>query len=136
MVFDSFSHLIPVLRARPSRVLRMTSAYTIRQIAEALGIKRRAAAARADTQRWPFEEKQVRGGRQRLYPIRTLPEEVQAALLLKFGPGCSGSAERTTARGRKFVISFWRRQILISAITGGIAGALTSTLIVVIGRML
>jgi transposase InsO family protein len=39
---------------------------------------------RAERERWPFEERATRGGRQRHYPIATLPRDVQVALAARF----------------------------------------------------
>lgn len=58
----------------------MSSSVTIREIADALGITKQAAAARAKKSGWHFEEQPVRGGRQRHFPIDTLPLEVRNAV--------------------------------------------------------
>ena len=52
----------------------------LRQIAEALGITRRAASMRADKGDWTFIEHVGRGGKRQLFSVALLPEDVQAAL--------------------------------------------------------
>lgn len=59
---------------------------TVGVIASALGIRVRWARRRAANEGWPFEEIAVRGGRQRLYPVATLPHEIHAALLRAQAP--------------------------------------------------
>ncbi|MBI5782349.1 MAG: hypothetical protein HZA69_01245, partial [Gammaproteobacteria bacterium] len=54
---------------------------TVKIIARALGVRVRWARRRATNEGWPFEEIAIRGGRQRLYPVATLPHEIHAALL-------------------------------------------------------
>ena len=49
--------------------------------AHALGVRVRWVRRRATNEGWPFEEIAIRGGRQRLYPVATLPHEIHAALL-------------------------------------------------------
>ena len=54
--------------------------FTIRQIAEVLGITRRSAKRRSVRDRWPYREEACRGGLRRLYALDSLPPDVQAAL--------------------------------------------------------
>lgn len=53
---------------------------TLAAIARALGISKQAVASRAARERWPYDESPVRGGRQREYPVATLPKAVRDAL--------------------------------------------------------
>lgn len=53
---------------------------TLADLAEALGITRRAVTMRALKESWPFEELAVRGGRQRLYPLAALPNPLREAV--------------------------------------------------------
>lgn len=54
---------------------------TIKQIAEALGISKRAATIRANGGEWRYSETKVVGGRQRLYAPADLPTDVRDALV-------------------------------------------------------
>ena len=54
---------------------------TAKVLAHALGVRVRWVRRRATNEGWPFEEIAIRGGRQRLYPVATLPHEIHAALL-------------------------------------------------------
>ena len=53
---------------------------TLAEIAKALGNSKQAVAKRAEKESWPFEEVAVRGGKQRLYPLSTLPALVAQAV--------------------------------------------------------
>lgn len=55
-------------------------AVTIVEIAAALRRHRASPGKRAEKENWPFTEVTVRGGRQRLYPLATLPADVTKAL--------------------------------------------------------
>jgi putative transposase len=67
----------------------MQDTVTAKDIAQALGISERAVQARAMKDSWPFEEVSCRGGKRRLYPLASLPEDVRqaiAAAMLAGGP--------------------------------------------------
>lgn len=49
-------------------------------IASSLSITERAIRQRAVKENWPYTEEPVRGGRRRLYPLASLPADVQAAV--------------------------------------------------------
>jgi putative transposase len=49
---------------------------TMVDIAQALGVTKQAVAQRANREAWPFEEITLRGGKRRLYPLATLPADV------------------------------------------------------------
>ena len=53
---------------------------TVKAIATTLGITERAVQVRASKESWPFEEQTGRGGKRRLYPVRSLPEDVRQAI--------------------------------------------------------
>ncbi|WP_084187069.1 Mu transposase C-terminal domain-containing protein [Andreprevotia chitinilytica] len=53
---------------------------TLIEISTALGITKRSVERRAKN--WPFTEEVVRGGKKRLYPLGTLPEDVRKAVQL------------------------------------------------------
>jgi len=57
--------------------------FTLAEIAEALNITKQGVAQRALRDVWLFEEAAVRGGKKRLYPLATLPKDVQTALQQK-----------------------------------------------------
>lgn len=59
---------------------------SITDIAEALGVSRQAAAKRATSEVWQFEEKPFPGGKKRWYPLAKLPVKVREALYLKSIP--------------------------------------------------
>ena len=59
------------------------AAFDLPKIAAALGVSKRAAEMRAKKDGWAYEERAVRGGKQRLYELASLPNDVQAALLLR-----------------------------------------------------
>ncbi len=65
----------------------MNGSYSILQISEALGLNRSSAVRRAAKEGWPYDEEPARGGMRRIYPLETLPQDVQVALLVKFGTG-------------------------------------------------
>ena len=68
----------------------MQNIVTAKEIAQALGITRQACGIRASKESWPFEEVPCRGGKRRLYPVRSLPEDVRqafAAAMLAGDPG-------------------------------------------------
>ena len=54
--------------------------FLIADIANALNKAKSGVFSRAAKESWPFEEAAVRGGKKRLYPLATLPKDVQAAL--------------------------------------------------------
>jgi len=59
--------------------------YTIKQIAEALGVSRQAVQKRAKNESWIYTEEKSAGGKcRRLYMLAILPTEIQSALLKKF----------------------------------------------------
>jgi len=55
-------------------------AITMADISAALRLHRTSVLRRSEKDGWPFEEACIRGGRQRLYPLATLPEDVAKAL--------------------------------------------------------
>lgn len=57
-----------------------TTHTTLTEMAAALGQHKTSLVRRADKEAWPFKEVSVRGGRQRLYPLATLPKEIRTAL--------------------------------------------------------
>src|SRR5690606_19606281 len=78
-----------------SRRAPMNSRFTVRQIAEALGVDLSTAKRRAARERWPYEEATGRGGRRRLYPLEGLPDTVQVALLRRYPDLAAHRAETT-----------------------------------------
>ena len=52
----------------------------MREIAAALGCRKRVVSRRALREGWPHREERCRGGRRRLYPVASLPADVRAAL--------------------------------------------------------
>lgn len=60
--------------------------YTVREIAEAMGLDPSSVKRRAARESWPFDEATGRGGRRRLYRLDVLPAEAQKALLLREAP--------------------------------------------------
>ncbi|MDB5802310.1 MAG: MuA-transposase/repressor protein DNA-binding [Rhodocyclales bacterium] len=54
---------------------------TLTQIAEAVGMSKRAIEQRASNEAWIFEERPVRGGRQRFFAPTELPKDVRDSLL-------------------------------------------------------
>lgn len=61
----------------------MKAGLTTTEIAELTGKSKRATELRAAREGWPFEEAAVRGGRQRLYPVAGLPEDIRIAHVLR-----------------------------------------------------
>lgn len=55
----------------------------LQQIAGALYLNKRRLERRARREAWPYIEQAVRGGRKRLYPVASLPADVQAAIQLR-----------------------------------------------------
>ncbi|MGQ0530553.1 MAG: hypothetical protein ACT4PG_12240, partial [Panacagrimonas sp.] len=60
--------------------------HTLAQIAEAMGITKHGAEVRAARESWPYTERPVRGGRQRLYALADLPGDVRRALAARTAP--------------------------------------------------
>ncbi|WP_322741711.1 Mu transposase C-terminal domain-containing protein [Rhodocyclus tenuis] len=56
---------------------------TLADIAAALQISKQGVAARANRESWAFDEQSVRGGKQRRYPLATLPKDVRDAVQLQ-----------------------------------------------------
>ena len=65
----------------PTKHMPFSPVFTTRQIAEVLGVTSRSAKRRAARDRWAFLEEPHPGRPIRLYPLSSLPPEVQAALL-------------------------------------------------------
>lgn len=57
--------------------------FTLGDIASALDVSKQMVARRADAETWLFDETPVRGGKQRLFSLATLPKDVQAAIKKK-----------------------------------------------------
>lgn len=76
----------PGVRNLVMKSSRSERAYTIREIADALGLNPSSVKRRAAREEWPFEEATGRGGKRRLFPLESLPAEVQKALLIAY-PG-------------------------------------------------
>lgn len=55
------------------------------QISKALGIEVRSVRRRAKNEAWGFDVGNVRGGKQKRFPFKGLPADVQAAVLKKYG---------------------------------------------------
>lgn len=53
---------------------------TMAEIADALRVSKQAVSKRATRADWRFDEVDIRGGKRRLYPLATLPEDVAKAL--------------------------------------------------------
>lgn len=78
--------------APPSKPMTTVPEFTIRQIAEVLGVTPRSAKRRAVRNRWPFLEKAHPGHSIRIYPLTSLPPDIQAALLStlhRSAPSCT-----------------------------------------------
>ncbi|GAB6035846.1 Mu transposase C-terminal domain-containing protein [Fundidesulfovibrio butyratiphilus] len=58
----------------------MNDTVTAKEIAEALGVTERTIRRRADREHWDCTDQAVRGGRQRLYPLSSLPAPIQIAV--------------------------------------------------------
>ena len=74
--------------------------FTIQRIAEALKISKRGAEMRANRDGWSYTEQTMRGGRQRMYALTTLPADVQAALLLATRSAVDSSGLQTAPERR------------------------------------
>ena len=78
-----------------------------RDIAAALGMHKRNIEKRAHRESWPFTERAARGGKRRLYAVAKLPQDVQAALLLKQAPPPAPARDAENAQER--IKSLWQR---------------------------
>ena len=74
----------------------MADLVTIQEIATALNIHRTNAARRAQKEGWCFEEKSVRGGKEKRYLVDQLPKAIQVALAAKHSAGDLLSTPATT----------------------------------------
>lgn len=61
----------------------MKAAVTMAEITALTGRTKRAIELRAVRESWPYEERAARGGRQRLYPLDALPEDVRVLLTVR-----------------------------------------------------
>ncbi len=80
----------------PARIPR----YTLAEIADAMNAHRTSVARRAEKESWPFEQVAVRGGKQRLYPLATLPKPIRDSIHAWEAKRVFGdlpAAEKTTA---------------------------------------
>ncbi len=58
----------------------MNNSLSITDLATALGVSKQAISQRAARESWAFEEITARGGKKRLYPVASIPKDVQTAL--------------------------------------------------------
>ena len=82
----------------------MRHTYTVKEIAQAVGVTERATHARATKESWPFEEEPCRGGKRRLFLSSALPEDVRTALIAYEGstlPAEFAEAPLTETQRRK-----------------------------------
>ena len=63
----------------------MNKQFTLQQIADACGISKPAVSKQAKKHAWPYTEKSVTGGKQRLFSLEVLPSDIQQALLKQAG---------------------------------------------------
>lgn len=72
---------------------------TAKDIAKALGVKKRQAQTRAAKEGWAFETRKFKGGLQRLYPLSSLPEGIKEKVIffLKSHPEAKAPAEAPIA---------------------------------------
>lgn len=68
-----------------NKVRSQNSLYGFAEIAESLGVTKRAVEMRAAEEHWTFQEVQVRGGRRKLFPLKRLPDAVKKRILVHFG---------------------------------------------------
>lgn len=61
----------------------MSEPVTLIEIAAALSVSKRTAERRAEKEGWGYEEKAVRGGKQRFYSTAALPKSIQRKVLAK-----------------------------------------------------
>lgn len=69
--------------------------FDVASIAAALGRDRSVVIRRAQKEGWHYGETKARGGRKRVYPLSSLPADVQAALALKSQPPSAQTAPRS-----------------------------------------
>lgn len=60
---------------------RTAEALDARALGEVLGISKRGVIKRAAIENWVFIEERVSGGQKRIYPVATLPEDIQQAVV-------------------------------------------------------
>ncbi len=73
-------------------------AFSINEIADAIGIHPHSAAKRARREGWPFEEATGRGGKRRLYRPADLPREVAMRLTLEANPPATANETLPTTQ--------------------------------------
>lgn len=89
---------------------RLPEQVNITQVAKALGRDKSATSRRATRETWPFTERAVRGGRQRVYALRDLPADVQAALAVaSTRRGRTPTEERSEEREQARIAGAWAR---------------------------
>lgn len=85
-------------------------ALDLASLAAALGKSKRAVELRANREEWSFESRTVRGGKQRLFAVSSLPVDVQAAVALS--TQAVSPKSRTTGKreaSEAAISSSWKR---------------------------
>ncbi len=85
-------------------------ALDLASLAAALGKSKRAVELRANREEWSFESRTVRGGKQRLFAVSSLPVDVQAAVALS--TQAVSPKSRTTGKrevSEAAISSAWKR---------------------------
>ncbi len=82
---------------------------TMREIAEALRIDRSNVVRRAARERWDFKECDARGGKQRVYPMNRLPQDVQVAVLRLRAPVITTRGPAAKGASQDVIESAWNR---------------------------
>lgn len=94
-------------------------AFDIKQIAHALRITKRSAERRANNDAWAFDLVTGRGGQKRMYPLASLPSDVQAAVRHADAVAAARTASATV--NFQTGASLGRRLALAAAIDEGAA---------------
>lgn len=85
-----------------------TASVTLADIALALSVHKTSVMRRADKESWAYSEVAVRGGKQRLYPVASLPAAIRNALLARHvesmtAPAIPAIADTSAVPGRATV---------------------------------
>jgi putative transposase len=78
-----------------------------REIASVLGIAKRSVERRAERQSWPYTETTGLGGKRRMYPLASLPSDVQAAVFLTLQPDVERRSKADKDQAQ--IDALWRR---------------------------
>lgn len=102
--------------------------FTIKQIAEALGVSNQAVDKRSRKEGWAFDEVPGRGGKRRMFSANSLPEDVALKLVLNGQDSCQVKPPETTSTSRDIALQkdqdVTKRQLRVAWARAGLCRAI------------